>query len=65
MRQRAENILTVLGKNPFQNHPPYEKLVGDLCAAYSHRINIKHRIIHQIFDDLMILKVIRIWLHYE
>lgn len=65
LRQRAEKILAVLEKNPFQNPPPYEKLIGDLYGAYSRRINIQHRVIYQIYDDLKIVKIIRMWTHYE
>ena len=65
LRQRAEKILAVLEKNPFQNPPPYEKLIGDLYGAYSRRINIQHRVICQIYDDLKIVKIIRMWTHYE
>ena len=65
LRQRAEKILAVLEKNPFQNPPPYEKLIGDLYGAYSRRINIQHRVIYQIYDDLKMVKVIRMWTQYE
>ena len=65
LRQRAEKILAVLEKNSFQNPPPYEKLIGDLYGAYSRRINIQHRVIYQIYDDLKMVKVIRMWTQYE
>ena len=65
LKQRAEKILVILEKKPLQNPPPYEKLVGDLTGAYSRRINIQHRIVYQIYEELKIVKVIRMWTHYE
>jgi toxin YoeB len=65
LRQRAEKILAILEKKPLQNPPPYEKLVGDLTGAYSRRINIQHRIVYQIYEELKTVKVIRMWTHYE
>lgn len=65
LKSRAEKILISLEKNPLQNPPPFEKPVGDLFGAYSRRINILHRIIYQIYDDLKVVKVIRMWTHYE
>ena len=65
LKQRAEKILSILEKNPLQNPPPYEKLVGDLTGAYSRRINIQHRIVYQIYEELKTVKVIRMYTHYE
>jgi Txe/YoeB family toxin of toxin-antitoxin system len=65
LRQKAEKILSIPEKKPLQNPPPYEKLVGDLSGAYSRRINIQHRIVYQIYNDLKTFKVIRMWTHYE
>jgi len=65
LKQRAEKILSILEKKPLQNPPPYEKLVGDLTGAYSRRINIQHRIVYQIYEDIKTVKVIRMWTHYE
>lgn len=65
MRQRAEKILSLLEKKPLQNPPPYEKLVGDLTGAYSRRINIQHRIVYQIYEDIKTVKIIRMWTLYE
>ena len=62
---RAEKILKILTKNPFQNPPPYEKLVGDLTGAFSRRINIQHRLVYQILKEEKIVKIIRMWTHYE
>ncbi|MEO8398339.1 MAG: Txe/YoeB family addiction module toxin [Ignavibacteriaceae bacterium] len=65
LKRKAEKILKVLEKNPFQNPPSYEKLVGDLTGAYSRRINIQHRIIYQVYEDKKTVKIIRMWTHYE
>ena len=65
LKTKAEDLLRILEENPYQNPPPYEKLVGDLAGAYSRRINIQHRLVYQIFDDLRVIKVIRMWTHYE
>lgn len=65
LRPRAEGLLTILSEDPFQNPPSYEKLVGDLAGFYSRRINIQHRLVYQIDEDQRIVKVIRLWTHYE
>ena len=65
LRQKAEALLDVLRKNPFQNPPPYEKLVGDLAGAHSRRINIQHRLVYQVLPGIKTVKVIRLWTHYE
>ncbi len=65
LRSRAEELLNILKENPFQKIPPYEKLVGDLSGAYSRRINIKHRLVYQVLEELHVVKVIRMWTHYE
>jgi len=65
LRSKTEQLLAILRKNPYQKPPPYEKLVGDLTGAYSRRINIQHRLIYQIFEEEKIVKVIRMWTHYE
>lgn len=65
LRPKAEALLEVLAKNPFQTPPPYEKLVGDLAGAYSRRINIQHRLVYQVLPDIKTVKVIRLWTHYE
>jgi Txe/YoeB family toxin of toxin-antitoxin system len=58
-------LLDILRQDPYQNPPFFEKLVGDLAGAYSRRINIKHRLVYQILDDIKTVKVIRMWTHYE
>jgi Txe/YoeB family toxin of toxin-antitoxin system len=65
LKEKAQLLLAVLAKNPFQTPPPYEKLVGDLAAAYSRRINIQHRLGYQVLQDEKTVKVLRIWSHYE
>lgn len=65
LRIKAEAILEILQKNPFQSPPSYEKLAGDLEGAYSRRINIQHRLVYQIIEKKRIVKVIRMWTHYE
>ncbi|MEA2076580.1 MAG: Txe/YoeB family addiction module toxin [Candidatus Marinimicrobia bacterium] len=65
LRPKIEKLLSILKKNPLQNPPPYEKLLGDFTGAYSRRINIQHRLIYQILEDRKMVKVIRMWSHYE
>jgi len=65
LRPGAEKLLALLAENPFANPPPYEKLVGDLAGAYSRRINLQHRLVYQIYPDERIVKVIRMWTHYD
>jgi toxin YoeB len=65
LRPKAEELLEILRQNPYQNPPPYEKLVGDLAGAYSRRINIQHRLVYQILEAEQIVKVLRLWSHYE
>jgi Txe/YoeB family toxin of toxin-antitoxin system len=65
LKPKAQQILDVLAHDPFQNPPPYEKLVGDLAGAYSRRINIQHRIVYEVFIKQKIVRVLRMWTHYE
>ncbi len=65
LRARADALLAILRANPLQNPPPYEKLVGDLTGAYSRRINIKHRLVYQIYKAERTIKILRMWTHYE
>jgi Txe/YoeB family toxin of toxin-antitoxin system len=65
LKQKAQQLLDILAENPFQKPPPYEKLVGDLAGAYSRRINIKHRLVYEVLEDLRSVKVLRMWTHYE
>ncbi len=65
LKSQAQRILDVLKMNPYQTTPPYEKLVGSLAGAYSRRSNIQHRLVYQVLDDAHVVKVIRMWTHYE
>jgi Txe/YoeB family toxin of toxin-antitoxin system len=65
LKAKAQELLAVLKDNPFQNPPPYEKLVGDLSGAYSRRINIQHRLVYEVLADEHTVKVLRMWSHYE
>jgi toxin YoeB len=65
LRPKAEELLNILQENPFKKPPPYEKLVGDLEGAYSRRINIQHRLVYEIIKEKRIVKIIRMWSHYE
>lgn len=63
--RKAKKLIDILRTNPFQNPPPYEKLVGNLNGLYSRRINIQHRLIYQVIDDKCIVRIISMWSHYE
>ena len=65
LKGKAQELLAVLVADPFQNPPPYEKLVGDLAGAYSRRINIQHRLVYEVFAKERIVRVLRMWSHYE
>ena len=65
LKPQAERVLDILREDPYRTPPPYERLLGDLAGACSRRINIQHRIVYQIIDDIKTVKVIRMWTHYE
>lgn len=65
LESKAQELLVVLASDPFQNPPPFEKLVGDLAGAYSRRINIQHRIVYEVFIKEKTVRVLRMWTHYE
>lgn len=65
LKPKAQELLAVLAGNPFQNPPPFEKLVGDLAGAYSRRINIQHRIVYEVFPEEKTVRILRMWTHYE
>jgi Txe/YoeB family toxin of toxin-antitoxin system len=65
LKPQAEKLLAILAEDPYQTPPPFEKLVGDLAGACSRRINIQHRLVYQILDDIKTVKIIRMWTHYE
>lgn len=65
LKNKALRLLALLEKDPFQNPPPFEKLVGDLEGALSRRINIQHRLVYQVLEEDRVVKVLRMWTHYE
>lgn len=65
LKPKAQQLLDILQQDPFQKPPPYEKLVGDLSGAYSRRINIQHRLVYEVFEEERIVRVLRMWSHYE
>lgn len=65
LREKAQALLDILQENPFQNPPPFEKLVGDLEGAYSRRINIQHRLVYEVIESENTVKILRMWTHYE
>ena len=65
LKEKVQILLEILGKDPFQNPPPYEKLVGDLKGAYSRRINIQHRLVYEVFRKEKTVRILRMWTHYD
>ena len=65
LRSKAQALLAILENDPWQNPPPFEKLVGDLSGAYSRRINIQHRLVYQVLEAEKAVKILRLWTHYE
>jgi Txe/YoeB family toxin of toxin-antitoxin system len=65
LKSKAKYLLQVIEENPFENPPPFERLVGDLSGAISRRINIQHRIVYQVYEEQKVIKVLRMWTHYE
>lgn len=65
LKEKTQSLLAIVGENPFQNPPAYEKLVGDLVGAYSRRINIQHRLVYQVLEQQRVVKILRMWSHYE
>jgi Txe/YoeB family toxin of toxin-antitoxin system len=65
LKPQAQELLEILKRNPYESPPPFEKLVGDLSGACSRRINIHHRLVYQVLEDIQTVKVIRMWTHYE
>ena len=65
LKEKTQSLLAILRENPFQNPPPYEKLVGDLLGSYSRRINIQHRLVYEVIEEQNTVKVLRLWSHYE
>ena len=65
LKDKAQELLSIISVAPYQNPPPYEKLVGDMTGAISRRINIQHRLVYQVLEKQRIIKIIRMWTHYE
>ena len=65
LKNKAQELLEIVSSNPYQTPPPYEKLVGDLAGAYSRRINIQYRLVYHVIEQEKIVKVLRMWTHYE
>lgn len=65
LKPKVQELLTILGQDPFRKPPPYEKLIGDLTGAYSRRINIHHRLVYEVLAEEKVVKVLRMWSHYE
>jgi Txe/YoeB family toxin of toxin-antitoxin system len=65
LRPKAQKLLDLLAENPFKTPPRFEKLLGDMTGAYSRRINIQHRLVYQVIEEKKVIKIIRMWTHYE
>jgi toxin YoeB len=65
LKPNTERLLQILKEDPYRSPPTYEKLLGDLSGAYSRRINIQHRLVYQVLDEIKTVKIIRMWTHYE
>ncbi len=65
LKAKAQTLFEILEDDPFRNPPPYEKLIGDLAGAYSRRINIQHKLVYQVLQTERVVKVLRLWTHYE
>jgi Txe/YoeB family toxin of toxin-antitoxin system len=65
LKPKAQEQLALIAEDPYRKPPPFEKLIGDLAGAYSRRINIQHRLVYQVLEDEQVVKVLRLWSHYE
>lgn len=65
LKPKAQELLALLAEDPYRKPPPFEKLIGDLSGAYSRRINIQHRLVYQVLEEERVVKVLRLWSHYE
>ena len=65
LKLKAQELLALVAEDPYCKPPPFEKLIGDLSGAYSRRINIQHRLVYQVIDEEKVIKVLRLWSHYE
>lgn len=65
LKPKAQKLLALIAEDPYRKPPPFEKLIGDLAGAYSRRINIQHRSVYQVLEDEQVVKILRLWSHYE
>lgn len=65
LKPKAQELLALIAEDPYRKPPPFEKLIGDLAGAYSRRINIQHRLVYQVLESERVVKVLRLWSHYE
>ena len=65
LKPKAQELLSLIAEDPFRRPPPFERLIGDLAGAYSRRINIQHRLVYQVLEEEQVVKVLRLWSHYE
>ncbi|MEE3269220.1 MAG: Txe/YoeB family addiction module toxin, partial [Pseudomonadota bacterium] len=65
LKPKAQELLALIAEDPYRKPPPFEKLIGDLAGAYSRRINIQHRLVYQVLEDEQVVKVLRLWSHYD
>jgi len=65
LKPKAQELLTLIAEDPYRKPPPFEKLIGDLAGAYSRRINIQHRLVYQVLEEEQVVKILRLWSHYE
>lgn len=65
LKPKAQELLALIAEDPYRKPPPIEKLIGDLSGAYSRRINIQHRLVYQVLEEERVVKVLRLWSHYE
>nr|WP_276322489.1 Txe/YoeB family addiction module toxin [Halomonas neptunia] len=65
LKPKAQDLLALIAEDPYRKPPPFEKLIGDLAGAYPRRINIQHRLVYQVLEDERVVKVLRLWSHYE
>lgn len=65
LKPKAQGLLTLIAEDPYRRPPPFEKLIGDLAGAYSRRINFQHRVVYEVLEDERVVKVLRLWSHYE
>ena len=65
LKPKAQKLLALIAEDPYRKPPPFERLIGDLTGAYPRRINIQHRLVYQVLEDEQVVKVLRLWSHYE